>query len=126
MVAVADNSSNRFAPRDWRDAGNASPSATAPGGPSAACGSPTPPLSGMHLLSSSSLLESRSARVALARERYFEEGQSPAGVVSELVFESWARCLRVLGSPARPVEFQPVTASRTHLALQRNRHLLGA
>lgn len=67
--------------------------------------------------------QSRPARIAQARQRFFEEGQAPTGVVGEAVFESWARCLRLLGSPRERAEFQPVTASRTHLALMKNRHL---
>ena len=62
----------------------------------------------------------------MARQRFFEEGVAPTGTVSTAVFESWARCLRALGSPQEQAEFQPVTASRTHLALQRNRQLLQA
>ena len=65
----------------------------------------------------------RLALVELARRRYFDDGVSPAGVVSEAVFQSWARCQRLHDGPHRTVEFQPVTASRTQLALQRNRLL---
>jgi transcriptional regulator of acetoin/glycerol metabolism len=61
--------------------------------------------------------------VELARRRYFEEGIPPSGVISEAVFQSWARCQRLHDGPARKVEFQPVTTSRTQLALQRNRLL---
>lgn len=63
------------------------------------------------------------ARVALARQRYFEEGQLPTGVVSDAVFQSWARCQRQAHNPRAKVEFQPVSASRTQLALQKNRLL---
>ncbi|MDP3821047.1 MAG: helix-turn-helix domain-containing protein [Burkholderiales bacterium] len=77
----------------------------------------------MHHLPSSSLLQSRPARIELARQRYFDEGQSPTGVVGEAVFESWARCLRLHGDPRAPATFEPVTASRTHLALMKNRDL---
>lgn len=62
-------------------------------------------------------------RVALARQRYFEEGELPSGVVSEAVFQSWARCLRQKQDPRGRLEFQPVSASRAHLALQKNRLL---
>lgn len=62
-------------------------------------------------------------RVALARQRYFEEGELPSGAVSEAVFQSWARCLRLKQDPRAQLEFQPVTASRAQLALQKN-HLL--
>jgi hypothetical protein len=40
----------------------------------------------MNSLSTSSLIHSREARIELARRRYFEEGQSPVGMVSESVF----------------------------------------
>jgi transcriptional regulator of acetoin/glycerol metabolism len=62
-------------------------------------------------------------RIALARERYFEEGELPSGVVSEAVFQSWARCLRQKQDPRGLLEFQPVSTSRAQLALQKN-HLL--
>ena len=77
----------------------------------------------MHHLPSLSLLQSRPDRIALARERFFEGGHAPTGVVSEAVFESWARCLRLHGNPHEPATFQPVTASRTQLALMKNRPL---
>jgi sigma-54 dependent transcriptional regulator, acetoin dehydrogenase operon transcriptional activator AcoR len=75
-----------------------------------------------HLLNSS-FFQSRPARIELARQRFFEEGQSPTGVVGDAVFESWARCLRMHGNPNEQATFEPVTASRTHLALQKNRQL---
>lgn len=62
-------------------------------------------------------------RVALARQRYFEEGEPPSGIVSEAVFQSWARCLRQKQDPRGRLEFQPVSASRAQLALQKNRYL---
>jgi transcriptional regulator of acetoin/glycerol metabolism len=65
-------------------------------------------------------------RVALARQRYFEEGELPSGIVSEAVFQSWARCLRLKQDPRGPLEFQPVSASRAQLALQKNRFLRDA
>jgi transcriptional regulator of acetoin/glycerol metabolism len=64
-----------------------------------------------------------SDRVTLARRRYFDEGELPSGMVSDAVFQSWARCQRLHDDPHRKVTFQPVTASRSHLALQKN-HLL--
>lgn len=77
----------------------------------------------MNHLPNSSFLQSRPARVELARQRFFEEGQAPTGAVGEAIFESWARCLRRLGSPREQATFEPVTASRTQLALQKNRQL---
>lgn len=66
---------------------------------------------------------SRSERIALARRRYFEEGLPPSGVVSDAVFQSWARCQRLHTRPDGKVVFEPVSQSRTHLALQKNRAL---
>ena len=65
-------------------------------------------------------------RIALARQRYFEEGELPSGIVSEAVFQSWARCLRLKQDPRGRLEFQPVSASRAQLALQKNRLLRDA
>jgi transcriptional regulator of acetoin/glycerol metabolism len=66
---------------------------------------------------------SRTERIALARRRYFEDGQAPTGVISDAVFQSWARCQRLHGGPNHEVVFEPVSLSRTHLALQKNREL---
>jgi transcriptional regulator of acetoin/glycerol metabolism len=79
--------------------------------------------SAMPQLLSNPFFTSRSDRVDLARQRYFEEGQTPSGVISDAVFQSWARCQRLHTNPHGKVEFQPVTASRAHLALQKNRAL---
>jgi len=65
-------------------------------------------------------------RIALARQRYFEEGELPSGIVSEAVFQSWARCLRVKQDPRGQLAFQPVSARRAQLALQKNRLLRDA
>lgn len=66
---------------------------------------------------------SQADRVLLARRRYFEDGVLPTGVVSDAVFQSWARCYRASHEPQFKVEFQPVSASRSQLALQKNREL---
>lgn len=50
----------------------------------------------------------------------------PSGIVSDAVYESWARCQRLHSGPSEKVAFQPVSASRAHLALQRNRELVQA
>lgn len=63
-------------------------------------------------------------RVRLARERYFDQGQRPTGLVAEPVIQSWARCLGAHQSPQDAVAFDPVSRSRVHAALARNRHLL--
>lgn len=74
----------------------------------------------MNHLPNLSFLQSRPARIALARQRFFEKGHTPTGVVGDAVFESWARCLSKLGKPPERAAFQPVTASRTQLALSKN------
>ncbi len=65
-------------------------------------------------------------RLALARQRYFEEGVRPSGLVSEGVIQSWARCLQARRDPREAVAFNPVTSSRVHSALARSRLLLEA
>jgi transcriptional regulator of acetoin/glycerol metabolism len=80
----------------------------------------------MSQLPPTSFLQSHAARVDLARQRFFNEGLPPTGVVSDAVFESWSRCLRLQHRPREQAVFQPVSMSRTHLALQRNRHLHSA
>lgn len=65
-------------------------------------------------------------RVALARERFFEEGVLPTGLVSDAVIQSWNRCLRRHNDAREAVEFDPVSPSRAHHALQKNRELVNA
>ncbi len=63
-------------------------------------------------------------RLALARQRFFERGERPTGLVSEAVIQSWMRCLQQRQQPDRSVTFEPVTASRVQSVLMRNRLLL--
>lgn len=77
----------------------------------------------MTQLSPPPFFATRAERVELARRRYFEEGLPPSGVVSDAVFQSWARCQRLRQEPAQRVAFQPVTASRMHQSLRKNHHL---
>lgn len=65
-------------------------------------------------------------RVALARQRFFEDGVRPSGMVSEAVLQSWSRCLRGHPDPDKPAVFEPVTPSRVHGVLRANRELLEA
>ncbi len=65
-------------------------------------------------------------RLALARQRYFEEGVRPSGLVSEGVIQSWVRCLQARRRPHEALAFNPVTTSRAHSALARSRLLLEA
>lgn len=63
-------------------------------------------------------------RVALARQQFFEEGVRPSGLVGEAVIQSWLRCTRNHSDRRRVVAFDPVTPSRLHATLARNRELL--
>lgn len=65
-------------------------------------------------------------RTALARQRFFEEGERPSGLVNEAVIQSWMRCTAARRDAQRPVSFDPVTRSRMHACLTRNRQLLQA
>ena len=63
-------------------------------------------------------------RMALARQRFFDEGARPSGLVSEAIIQSWVRCLQTHRHPDEVPSFNPVTASRIQTALARNRLLL--
>lgn len=65
-------------------------------------------------------------RVALARQQFFEEGVRPSGLVNEAVIQSWMRCRQARPDTAGLVEFDPVSTSRLHATLNRNRELLAA
>jgi transcriptional regulator of acetoin/glycerol metabolism len=65
-------------------------------------------------------------RLALARQRFFDEGVRPSGLVSEAVIQSWSRCLQARRHPRERISFEPVTYSRLHGALARHRELLAA
>ncbi len=65
-------------------------------------------------------------RLALARQQFFDDGVRPTGLISESVIQSWMRCVGAQRNPRERVEFQPVTRSRVHSTLGRNRQLLEA
>jgi transcriptional regulator of acetoin/glycerol metabolism len=65
-------------------------------------------------------------RTALARERFFEEGVRPSGLVSESVVQSWYRCIQANRKPNEPTSFNMVTHSRIRSTLSRNRIFLDA
>lgn len=65
-------------------------------------------------------------RIALARQRFFEDGVRPSGMVNEAVLQSWSRCLRGRLDPNKPAAFEPVTPSRVHSVLRASRELLDA
>ncbi len=63
-------------------------------------------------------------RTRLARERFFEQGQRPTGMVAETVIQSWTRCLGNGLQPQQRPEFEPVTRARTKAVLERGQPLL--
>lgn len=63
-------------------------------------------------------------RMSLARQRFFEDGARPSGLVSEAIIQSWSRCVQTRRDPDERLSFNPVTPSRVHSALARNRLLL--
>lgn len=63
-------------------------------------------------------------RLALARQRYFEEGVRPSGLVGEGVIQSWSRCLQARRDPGEALAFDMVTPSRVQSALAHARLLL--
>ncbi|MBC8058436.1 MAG: Fis family transcriptional regulator, partial [Rhizobiales bacterium] len=65
-------------------------------------------------------------RLALARQRYFDDGERPSGLVSESVIQSWSRCVQAHRDPVERIAFNPVTPSRIHSALARSQMLLQA
>jgi transcriptional regulator of acetoin/glycerol metabolism len=65
-------------------------------------------------------------RIALARQRFFEEGNRPSGLVTEPVLQSWLRCTAAQARTSGELAFDPVTSSRLHGTLNRNRELLAA
>ena len=85
---------------------------------------PTTPQGEASVLSAQPFFSTPEQRVALARQRYFEEGVRPSGLVSENVIQSWSRCLQSSRNPAEHLAFNPVTPSRVHSTLARSRLLL--
>ena len=65
-------------------------------------------------------------RLALARQRYFDEGVHPSGLIHESLIQSWSRCVQSRRNPAERIAFNPVTPSHIHSALARSRLLLEA
>lgn len=66
---------------------------------------------------------SRNDRVSQAKAKYFEEGVLPTGTVDDQIFQSWMRCYRSSARSTDAIEFQPVSASRSQLSIQKNRAL---
>lgn len=63
-------------------------------------------------------------RTQLARERFFEQGQRPTGMVAEAVIQSWTRCLGAGLQPQQRPEFEPVTRARSKAVMERAQPLL--
>ena len=63
-------------------------------------------------------------RTRLARERFFDQGQRPTGMVSEAVIQSWTRCLANGLQPQHRPEFEPVTRARAKAVQERGQPLL--
>lgn len=79
-----------------------------------------------HALPAQPFFSTPQQRLALARQRYFEDGVRPSGLVSETVIQSWSRCVQSHREPSEHIAFNPVTASRIHSALTRSQQLLQA
>ena len=65
-------------------------------------------------------------RLDRARRQLFDEGIRPTGLIGEAVIQSWLRCVGARRDPREHVELEPVTRSRVHSTLNRNRLLLEA
>lgn len=65
-------------------------------------------------------------RLALARRRFFVDGERPAGPVSDALWQSWQRCLQAGLRPEQRPVFQPVSRSRISYLLGRDHALLKA
>ena len=63
-------------------------------------------------------------RVALARERFFDEVQRPRGLVSDAVIASWERSLKHGLSPHQRPDFEPVNRAKAARAVDRSQTLL--
>lgn len=65
-------------------------------------------------------------RIGLARQRFFEEGVRPTGLVSDTLIQSWTRLAQTDRAVNEAISFTPVTRSRIDSAVARNRLLLEA
>lgn len=65
-------------------------------------------------------------RAMLARERFFDQGERPLGLVSDTVLQSWQRCLQAGHRPDAVPGFDPVSRARRRAAVDGNHALLQA
>nr|ART90366.1 transcriptional activator of acetoin/glycerol metabolism [uncultured bacterium] len=73
---------------------------------------------------SSPFFQTLEQRTAFARERFFDGGQTPSGLVAEPLLQSWSRCLRAHRVPDEALAFDPISKTRLSTTLTRNRALL--
>jgi sigma-54 dependent transcriptional regulator, acetoin dehydrogenase operon transcriptional activator AcoR len=71
-------------------------------------------------LPSSPFFATAEQRTALARERFFREGQRPTGLVGDEVMQSWKRCLAQGLLPQQAPLLEPVAKSRIKATLERS------
>lgn len=62
-------------------------------------------------------------RLSLARERFFERGEKPLGLVDEAVLQSWGRCLASGLRTQQQPHAQMVRPVRLHAAMRQTRQL---
>jgi hypothetical protein len=60
---------------------------------------------------------------ALARERFFEEGERPVGLVNDAVLQSWLRCSAAGKRIEDRLAAEPLSPLRMDTALRRSRQL---
>ncbi|MEJ6001229.1 helix-turn-helix domain-containing protein [Paucibacter soli] len=65
-------------------------------------------------------------RLAWARQRFFERGEAPSGLLGEALIQSWQRCVRAGREGSERVALEPVSALRLDSALRRSRQLCEA
>lgn len=65
-------------------------------------------------------------RTALARQRFFEDGERPTGLVPESVIQSWLHCIALGRAPQQKASLDPVSRSRRNDVLARSHALLEA
>lgn len=80
----------------------------------------------MNALPAQAFFRTIEQRGALARQRFFDEGVRPTGLVPEAVIQSWTRCRMQRRETAEPIAPKPLSALRVQSALRRARPLLAA
>lgn len=86
----------------------------------------TPPAPPADTLPPQPFFHTAEQRRALARQRFFDEGQRPTGLVPDAVIQSWTRCVQARRDAAEPLRPATVSALRLQSAQRRHRALLAA